>query len=158
MFNLRKRVKQLTNLTYKEWQILLLSLVTLPIVGLALNIKNYQWTSSKLKRSVASIAPSILPLDIQAEESQIVARMVFIAANHGLYRANCLKKSLVIWWLLARAGIPTDLKIGIRKADEVFAAHSWVEAFGTVLVDHPDVNQTYQPITGISDLQYARFE
>ena len=66
---------------------------------------------------------------------QMVARMVSVAANHGLYRANCLKKSLVLWWLLKRKGIEADLHIGVQKKGELLDAHSWVKINGSVLID-----------------------
>ena len=75
--------------------------------------------------------------------------MVRLAANHGAYRANCLKQSLVIWWLLQRYGIESTLRIGVRKEAAVLEAHAWVECFGQPLNDGPDIQQRFFPFDQI---------
>ena len=78
-----------------------------------------------------------------------VARMVRLAAQHGPYRANCLKQSLVIWWLLQRHGVESKLRIGVRKEAAVLEAHAWVECFGQPLNDGPDIQQRFFPFDQI---------
>ncbi len=75
--------------------------------------------------------------------------MVQIAARRGLYRANCLQQSLCLWWILQRQGISTDLRIGVRKGEQL-DAHAWVEYRGTVLNDRPDIAQEFSPFTDIA--------
>jgi len=53
--------------------------------------------------------------------------MVNAADRHGLVHPSCLAKSLTLWWLLGRQGIPSQLRIGTRKEKEKFEAHAWVE-------------------------------
>ena len=74
----------------------------------------------------------------QMTYAQQVTCIVNIAANHGPYRGNCLKKSLAIWWLLARKNINVELKIGVKNNDEKFQAHAWVEFMGTALTSPHD--------------------
>ena len=40
---------------------------------------------------------------------------------------------LVLWWLLARQGIASDLRVGIRKDGDRFEAHAWVECGGATM-------------------------
>jgi hypothetical protein len=76
---------------------------------------------------------------------QRAAHMVQIAAGHSLVRVNCLERSLVLWGLLRRRGIRSDLRIGARKNGEKFEAHAWVECQGVVLNDTPDVGERFVP-------------
>jgi Transglutaminase-like superfamily len=71
------------------------------------------------------------------ESARIVARMEAIAARNLLFRPSCLERSLVLWWLLRRRGIPAELRIGARKDAQKLEAHAWVECCGTI-VNQPD--------------------
>ncbi len=84
-----------------------------------------------------------IPESGQLRHAQSVARMVFIAANHGLFRTNCLKISLATWWLLERAGISTKLVIGVNKNEELFNAHAWVEYQGKAFDQNTDIREQF---------------
>lgn len=70
-------------------------------------------------------------------------RMVQLAARYCQPWANCLKKSLVLWGLLRRQGIESELRIGVQKEEENFAAHAWVEYEGFVLNDRQNVRDRF---------------
>jgi len=74
-----------------------------------------------------------------------VARLVELAARHGVLRANCLATSLALQSLLASAGFPAELRIGVRKHDLRLEAHAWVERHGEPLLEDPDVRVRYRP-------------
>jgi Transglutaminase-like superfamily len=61
--------------------------------------------------------------------------MVRAAGRCGIGQPNCLKVSLAFWWLLARQGIASDLRVGVRKDGAKFEAHAWVECVGVALHD-----------------------
>ena len=85
---------------------------------------------------------------VAAVESLVVltTRMVLAAARNSPIPSTCLERSLSLWWMLARQGIATQFRIGVRKDDEKFAAHAWVERDG-VAIGEPDA----------SHLHYAAF-
>jgi hypothetical protein len=60
----------------------------------------------------------------------LTSRMVLAAARNSLVPSSCLERSIAIWWLLARRGIATQLRIGVRKDQGKLAAHAWVEYQG----------------------------
>jgi hypothetical protein len=62
--------------------------------------------------------------------------------------ANCLDRSLCLWWLLQRQGWAPDLRIGVRKVEGVLEAHAWVEEAGRPLNDFPDVHLRYAAFEG----------
>lgn len=82
----------------------------------------------------------ILPLAREA------ARIVSIAAGHGVYRATCLRKSMLVWWFLRREGIQSRICFGVRMTDRLLEAHAWVEWDGIVLNDSIHVSQGYKAL------------
>ena len=75
-----------------------------------------------------------------------MGELVNTAAWRGLYDATCLRRSLVLWWLLRRRGIDSALRIGVRMEDGEFMSHAWVEWQDTVLNDTPDVGQRFMAV------------
>lgn len=78
-----------------------------------------------------------------------IAFMVNVAANHGLTRVRCLQRSLVLWCLLERNGIGSEIRYGARKENGQIQAHAWVEINGVALHDdsHRDFS-TLEEVTG----------
>ncbi len=130
-----KRINQLSALSIEEWRLLLVSIVLLPLTALALYIIGFKKTKVLMTRFIPLHTENAKSGAEQLKIAERVARMVTIAANHSFYSANCLKKALVIWWLLKRKGITSELKIGVRKEETDFLAHAWVELNGKPLTD-----------------------
>jgi hypothetical protein len=56
-------------------------------------------------------------------------------ASRPIPRATCLTKALALHQLLARAGYPSSIHIGVAKAPgRGFEAHAWVEHEGVTLL------------------------
>jgi hypothetical protein len=55
------------------------------------------------------------------------ARLVELADRHGLFRPSCLRRALVVTWVLSGRGIASNLKIGVTKDQQGLSAHAWVE-------------------------------
>ncbi len=62
-----------------------------------------------------------------------VARLVAIASAHAPVAVACLHRSVVLWWLLQRDGIPCELRLGARAGAGPFGAHAWVQCAGVAL-------------------------
>jgi Transglutaminase-like superfamily len=77
--------------------------------------------------------------------AQVVARIVGIAAGHSPVRVSCLHRSLVLWWLLRREGIPCQLRLGAHAAAGQFEAHAWVRCAGVALNQIPADLARYRP-------------
>lgn len=54
----------------------------------------------------------------------------------------CLRRSLVLWWVLRWRHIPSDLRIGVNRK----GGHAWVEHHGQVINDRLDVAEGYSVI------------
>ena len=82
---------------------------------------------------------------IALQRAQLVSRLVAIAAGHSPVRVSCLHRSLVLWWLLRREGIPCELRLGARTDTGEFEAHAWVRCAGVALDQQPAELARYRP-------------
>jgi hypothetical protein len=111
------------------------ALFLLPLVALGLRLLG-------LKRLQSLLAGRLPLTPAQPASHETAANMALAinrAAYHGLYRANCLQRSLLLWWLLRRRGIDSQLRIGVRRTPNRFEAHAWLEVDGRVVNDNPKV-------------------
>ena len=138
-----RRYKQLKELKLSDFWMIFISLILLPLTAFFLKIKGFKSTQSLLNQCLTKNTFNPLSQSDQLTIAKNIAKMVSIAANHGPYKANCLKKTLVTWWLLSRKGIHTELKIGVNKDEGDFNAHSWLEFQGEVLNDTADVDERF---------------
>ena len=122
--------------------VFLRALVLLPLVTLSLRWRGFRATQASLSL-LLSTARSESIADIGSNDAVVAARMVNAADRHGLVHPSCLAKSLTLWWLLARQGIPAQLRIGIRKEAEKFEAHAWVEYGGAALNELDEPHRHY---------------
>ena len=70
-----------------------------------------------------------------------VARLGGVAAQY--VGGPCLARSVVLACLLERQGVPAQLRMGVRKGENGFEAHAWVEAAGMSLDEGQDVGERY---------------
>jgi len=56
---------------------------------------------------------------------------------------TCLSRSFLLWAMLLRRGVDTNLRVGFRKRDETLEGHAWVEHNGVPLNEDPSVVRTY---------------
>ena len=74
-----------------------------------------------------------------------MARLVGIASAHTPVAVACLHRSVVLWWLLRRNGIPCELRLGARTGSSPFSAHAWVQCAGVALNEDAAQLQQYAP-------------
>lgn len=140
----RHNWRKLQALSWWDRWILLRAAVALPIVGVMLRSLGVRRTQgvlawlSPLGDLVVSNDPTP---DVAAAEH--IARLVHIAARHGLYSANCLPRSLVLWYFLRRRGQYSEIRYGARSGENGFEAHAWVEYEGEVIGDNRDIGQVF---------------
>jgi len=69
------------------------------------------------------------------------ARLLAVAAQYA--GGTCLARSVVLACLLERQGVPAQLRIGVRKGENGFEAHAWVEAAGVSLNEEQGIGERY---------------
>lgn len=120
--------------------------IALPLVGLGLRCLGFQGLQASLARWSANCkAPEKELGKTDLAWACTTARMVKVAARHGLYRPTCLPQSLALWWLLRRQGITTELHLGVKPSGERLEAHAWVSFRGRILSDYEDAPKRFHP-------------
>lgn len=79
-----------------------------------------------------------------------MARSVARACRLAPWDPTCLVRALTLERLLRRHGVETaDVRVGVRRRGDGFAAHAWVEHRGEVLGDTPENVAEYRPLPGL---------
>jgi hypothetical protein len=144
---LMSRLNKFRQLARAERWLLVQSLLLLPIIHLALILLGY----ARLRRALETLSPLNSSMKAIAETANVqraqeIARIVSLAAQHGLYRATCLRRSLLLWWFLRRDGMAGKLRFGIRVFNHRLEAHAWVEYQGTVVDDAAGLHKDFQAL------------
>jgi hypothetical protein len=125
---------------------ILVSLVLLPAIDVSLRLRGYARTRESL---LAWSSPPRSPLadaDVDGFVA-IVAQAVSIAGRRSLWRTTCLRQALLLEALLARRGVESELRIGVRNSAATgFGAHAWVERAGRVLIGGEKVANQHHPM------------
>ena len=144
-----RRLTRFLQLPRGEQWILSQSVLLLPLVAVLLRTIGLARSWALLRRA----SPPV-PLSLSGERERTLqagtARMVDVAARHLLWQPSCLPRSLVLWFLLRRRGVPAELRIGVRKSEERLEAHAWVEVDHRVVNDAPDIAAAYPPFESIA--------
>ncbi|WP_354694184.1 lasso peptide biosynthesis B2 protein [Elongatibacter sediminis] len=125
------RWNTLRTLGWLDWLIFFQALWMLPWCALSLRYRSFQALYEQARSGMPTASP--LTEDQQLALAHRVSEGVDRAAARGPYRANCLKRSLVLCRLLHKRGIPCEVKLGADLAASGFSAHAWVECSGTII-------------------------
>ena len=128
--------------TGERWLLVQLA-VLLPAIGGALRWLGVRRTY-RLLGGLGGNANAASSVSMSAQASaERLGQLIGIASRRGLYRATCLRRSLALWWLLRRRGLPAELRIGVARVEEQVQAHAWVELAGHVINDRSTVANDY---------------
>lgn len=110
----------------------------LPLLSVSLRFRGFLKTRTFLQNHLA-------PANRLAGSSDpaLAVRMVRAAVRHSWAHPTCLQESLALWWLLARQGIGSELRVGVRKRGSNFEAHAWVERDGVALNEPQALHEHY---------------
>jgi hypothetical protein len=137
-----EKLRRFSSLERDAQRIFLRATVILPVVALSLRLRGFRATHATLQKSISSGIPE-LDSALATKHVVLTAHMVNAADRHGLVHPSCLAKSMALWWLLGRQGISSELRIGIRKENEKFQAHAWVERDETALNEPEEHHHHY---------------
>ncbi len=145
-----RKWQKLQDLSGAEKFLLAQALLVLPINVLGLQVLGFRRWQAVLERLIATVPQRTDAAAINAAQS--IARVIGIAAAHGIYRAVCLPRSMTLWWMLGRRGIASELRIGVRKEAGTFTAHAWLECQGIVLNDSAEIGTDFTAFARRFDL------
>jgi hypothetical protein len=123
--------------------------LALPLTALALRRYGLRRVQAFLARRASGTARTD-SAPAQVAEARRLAWIVNASALYGPWPANCLQRSVVLWWFLHRRGLAGDLRIGVRRNEETreLDFHAWIEHDGTVINDQSDVRERYATFAG----------
>jgi hypothetical protein len=83
-------------------------------------------------------------------EARRLALAIVRAARFGVFRPQCLVRSVALSQMLADRRISGALvRVGIRRKNGEFSAHAWVELAGETLGDADDHVGSFVPMTNL---------
>lgn len=137
------RLAQLSALSRIERRQLFVSALVLPGAAVLLRIfglrRVLRWGERRTAKVVASKSATSTP----GEWIAATVRSAAIAARRGPFEMSCLPRSVTVWWLLRRRGVPAEMRIGVKKEDDALRAHAWVELKGELLTDPETVRDEF---------------
>ena len=147
----RRKLATFASLSAGQRWLALAAVALAPVARLSLACLGYARTTAMLR----ALSKGADRRPRAAEESLALAREVARAVAAGTRNApggaNCLRRSLMLWWLLRRRRVPATLHIGVRKPEGDFQAHAWVRVGDTVLNDSRDVAERYAPFAELRE-------
>lgn len=144
MYPLFNRVRRVLFLPNRDLWLVLRASIWLAAVDIGLRLFGFQ----RLLRYVPT-APRSGDGPLHAEVRRRVrrySRRIENSAHFHIARSHCLHRSLVLHFWLRREGLPSELRIGVRKQDGELRAHAWVELQGMVVNDQRDAVAPFTPL------------
>jgi hypothetical protein len=124
----RTRLAKIAAFSARDWWVLLEAVVTLVVVQLALRIVDFPRLMAWASRVHADDGAGW-----SRQRIERVAWLVEVASR--LIWLRCLPRSVALTRVLARRGVTTTVRIGVRTKDQTLFAHAWVECMGRALND-----------------------
>ena len=127
-----RHFKKWRELPFREKILLTRFIFCLPWISFSIRFFGYMRTRHFLGRFVSK--GGLRQADaVELEEARRSAELLLIAGRNGLLSATCLRQSVLLEYWLKRRGLAAEIKIGVRKEQDLFDAHAWVELNGIAL-------------------------
>jgi hypothetical protein len=133
-------------ITLQEVWIIFQTSILLYVISAPLKLMGLRRTRYILSR--LSRSRGVYSTESGSQVASKVASLVDLACRHHRLGSNCLRRSLVLWYLLKLRGIKSDMRFGTRHENGRFFAHAWVELDEHVLNDAQDISDQFIPFDG----------
>lgn len=148
------RVKKFLELSGADKRTFLAALYGLPKVDVQLRLYGFEKTLAKLQR--IPLAPEDKASDPATYPTR-TSLLVNAAARFLFRREACLQRSLMLWFLLRKKGIESELKIGVATEDQKLQAHAWLEIDGAAVNESPHIHEQFNSFTSSFITDYRNF-
>ena len=144
---MRRKFLRAGRLSFREWGLFIHAWLLLLWVELALRFFSY----ARVSRWLSHIPnPTKKPQPPNPSANiQTTLQWVDTASRNHILTITCLRRSLVAQNLLAQQGIPVELRFGIKKDNDAFCAHAWLEYQGQAIGEAEQLTQAYQPLAKV---------
>jgi hypothetical protein len=126
----------------------------LGIIDLALRVVGFQRVIRTAES--APVSAERPDADQTIARARRYAHWLHIASRYHVVRAHCLQRSVVLHYWLRKEGLPSQLRVGVRKEDGELKAHAWVELQGQVIDESPTAVAAFTPLTEAGGHQASR--
>lgn len=134
---------KLARLSLREWRELFEAQWALLVAQSMLRSRPTGTLATPVERTGVA-DPSRMP------EARALARAIVRAARYGVFRPQCLVRSMALSRMLVAHGIGGSMvRVGVRRKDGEFLAHAWVELAGETLGDADEHVGTFAPLTNL---------
>src|SRR5882672_462132 len=110
-----RELAKLRALTPAERRLLIVAFAATPLVAGGLSVFGFRRWHAAMSRWPRPRSARFSTERAASAKAVSVSRVVDIAAGRRPFRAGCLRRSLLLWWLLKRDGIETILKVGVNR-------------------------------------------
>ncbi len=121
------------------------AMLLIALLKLALAIGGFERTWSWIRRRAQVIE---VAADVETTTVERLEHTVAMAAALYPGRAQCLERSLLLYWCLRRRGIVAHYRMGVQSYP--FLAHAWIEYRGHPINDVPEHVRRFRPIEGLA--------
>ena len=136
-------VRKLSTLSITEWRELMQAQWALLVAQMMLRRQPVG--------SLATLSTGARDADTgRLPEARRLALAIVRAARFGVFRPQCLVRSMALSRLLTDRGIHgAVVRVGVRRANGEFLAHAWVELAGETLGDADEHVGSFVPLTNL---------
>jgi hypothetical protein len=136
----KRRLLKMAEFSSAQWGLALRAWWVLGLVKIALQVGDF-----KSIRNWAATVRETKPLSAEQTNTLVdqTVQLVETIAGRHLTKITCLPRALTITRLLGRRGIRTDLKMGLRKEEDIVKGHAWVEYNQRPINDADDISTVY---------------
>jgi hypothetical protein len=149
--------RKLFHLTARDWVLILGAYAWLTAISVGLRLVGFrrlmlelEKPATRAKQSAIATSRGYLPGEPSAAELERAlryARWINAASRRHYVRGQCLHRSLVLHCWLQREGLPSRLRIGVRKAGNDLQAHAWVALGQQAVSDPANLVRPFTPLT-----------
>lgn len=140
------KLRTAISLSHQEWKWFLQAWFLLIFVDLGLRVLPFQRLQSRLKtrEGDSPTSPTVL---FTADETGRIIRLTQVAVDRAirnhLYPMTCLRRALVLQYLLGRQGIVVALRFGVQRQSDGITAHAWLEHNGQPIGERQAIEKRY---------------
>jgi hypothetical protein len=128
---MRRWSGRLRRMTASDYTTALDTLLLAVCVEVALTVMPFSRLLDRLRRVPSGTAAH--NASAAAREYQRLLRFVAVAYEMLPFPSTCLRRSLVLYGLLERRGMPSRFCLGVAKEGQALAAHAWIDCDGVAL-------------------------
>jgi hypothetical protein len=140
-----RRLKLFRSLDAADRRLLMEALLLPGLIWLGFRTVGVPRTQALLRSWVLGAGAQKLPPGEAWLNIRSARRAQGIVKRRAGIGGHCLVRSLTLWAMLHRRGVPTDLRVGFRKRDGKFEGHAWLEYGDSPINETPAEARSYTP-------------